>query len=136
MAVAIKETVSNFMERFHGHPENLPREPSAEEFQQLRKKYTDAGQGHVFAFVDELQTGERSQLFHQLSSFDPVRINELADKALNPPKADDGTASLEPLPDIATASILDSDPKDLEQWYEEGLKLVAGNKAAVVLMSG
>lgn len=136
MAAAIKETVSNFMGRFHGHPENLPREPYAEEFQQLRKKYTDAGQGHVFAFVDELQTGERSQLFHQLSSFDPVRINELADKALNPPKADDGPASLEPLPDVATASILDSDPKDLEQWYEEGLKLVAGNKVAVVLMAG
>ncbi|KAF4213179.1 hypothetical protein CNMCM8980_010469 [Aspergillus fumigatiaffinis] len=136
MAAAIKETVSNFMERFHGHPENLPREPSAEEFQQLRQKYTDAGQGHVFAFVDELQTVEKSQLFHQLSNFDPIRINELADKALNPPKAEEGPASLEPLPDVATASILDSDPKDIEQWYEEGLKLVAGNKVAVVLMAG
>ncbi|RAH71194.1 UDP-N-acetylglucosamine diphosphorylase [Aspergillus aculeatinus CBS 121060] len=132
-AAAIKETVSNL---FHSQPENALREPSPEDFQQLRQKYIDAKQDHVFAFVDELKSAEKTQLFHQLSNFDPNRINELADKALNPPKAQKGPASLEPLPDVATASILDSDPSDIQRWYEEGLQLTADNKVAVVLMAG
>ncbi|KAL1963217.1 hypothetical protein VTN77DRAFT_8542 [Rasamsonia byssochlamydoides] len=117
--------------------ENTPREPSPEELQQLKEKYEKAGQGHVFKFFDELNPAEKGQLFQQLLTFDPNRINELADKALNPPKASaEERASLEPLPESATASILDSDPKDLERWYNEGLKLVAENKVAVVLMAG
>lgn len=136
MAAAIKETVSNLVDKFSGHSENALRQPSAEELQQLQQKYTDAGQGHLFAFIDELQPAEKTQLFHQLSNFNPTRINELADKALNPANSQEGPVSLEPLPDVATASILDSDPKDIQQWYDEGLQLVAGNKVAVVLMAG
>jgi UDP-N-acetylglucosamine/UDP-N-acetylgalactosamine diphosphorylase len=133
---AIKETVSNLIHKIAGSAEEAPREPSTEEFQALKKKYTDAGQGQVFAFVDELQTADKSRLFHQLSTFDVTRINELADKALNPPKTDETPATLEPLPSSATASIIDSDPADLESWYDAGLKQVAENNVAVVLMAG
>ncbi|KAJ5389227.1 UDP-N-acetylglucosamine pyrophosphorylase [Penicillium cataractarum] len=133
---AIKETVSNLIGKITGSAEEAPREPSAEEFQALKKKYTDANQGQVFAFVDELQTADKSRLFHQLSTFDVTRINELADKALNPPKTDDAPATLEPLPSSATASIIDSDPTDLKSWYDAGLKQVAENNVAVVLMAG
>lgn len=136
MAAAIKEAVSNLVGKISGPGEAAPREPSAEEFQQLQKKYADAGQEHVFAFVDELQTVEKSQLFYQLSNFDPVRINELADKSLNPPKAEQTSVTLEPLPEVATASILDSDPADIQKWYDAGLKQVAESNVAVVLMAG
>lgn len=137
MASAIKDAVSNVLGKIQGTatPE-VPREPSVEEFQALQKKYTDAGQGHVFAFVEELTTVEKSQLFHQLSNFDPTRINELADKSVNPPPAEQGAVTLEPLPEVASASILDSDPSDIQKWYEAGLKEVAANKVAVVLMAG
>ncbi|KAF5866785.1 UDP-N-acetylglucosamine pyrophosphorylase [Aspergillus alliaceus] len=133
MAAAIKETVSNLI---HGHSENTPRQPSSEEFQQLQQKYNDAGQGHVFTFTDQLSQVEKAQLFHQLSNFDPNRINELADKVLNPTKTQEGPVTLEPLPEVATASILDSDPKDIQRWYDEGLRAVSENKVAVVLMAG
>lgn len=138
MAAAVKETVSNIVDKIYGHhSEEDPRQPSPEEFQQLKQKYVDAGQGQVFAFVDELQPAEKARLYDQLSNFEPTRINELADKALNPPKTtQDEAVSLEPLPEVATASILDSDPKDIQKWYDEGLKLVAENKVAVVLMAG
>lgn len=133
---AIKETVSNLIGKIAGSAEEAPREPSTEEFQALRKKYTDAGQGQVFAFVDELQTADKSRLFHQLSTFDVARINELAETALNPTKTDETPATLEPLPASATASIIDSDPADLKSWYDAGLKQVAENNVAVVLMAG
>lgn len=136
MAAAIKETVSNLMGKLQPHAEPALPEPSAEDFQKLQQKYTEAGQGQVFAFVDELQPTEKTQLYHQLTNFDPTRVNELAEKALSPAAAPEGPPTLEPLPDVALASILDSDPKDIQQWYDAGLKAVSENKVAVVLMAG
>ncbi|KAL4784513.1 nucleotide-diphospho-sugar transferase [Aspergillus varians] len=129
-------TIKNLVEKFQGHSEPALREPSAEEVQELKQKYEKSGQEQVFAFYDQLSQTEQARLFHQLSNFDPTRINELADKALTPPKAEAGPVSLEPLPEIATASILDSDPKDIQGYYDEGLKLVAENQVAVVLLAG
>lgn len=111
------------------------REPSAQQLGELRQKYEAAGQGHVFKYWDELGSAEKGELYNQLLTIDPNRINELVDRALNPPK-DVEKPVLEPLPESATASILDSDPKDIERYYNLGLKLVAENKVAVVLMAG
>ncbi|KAL4753387.1 hypothetical protein BDW72DRAFT_168922 [Aspergillus terricola var. indicus] len=132
MAAAIKSLV----DKFQGHSEPALRLPSAEEVRELKQKYEQAGQSQVFAFYDQLSQKEQAQLFHQLSTFDPARINELADRALNPPKSETGPISLEPLPEVATASILDSDPKDIQSYYNEGIKLVAENQVAVVLLAG
>ncbi|RMJ23814.1 UDP-N-acetylglucosamine pyrophosphorylase [Aspergillus sp. HF37] len=121
MAAAIKGTVSNIMDKINPSAQEPLREPSPDEFQQLQQKYVDSGQGQAFAF---------------LSGIDPSRVNQLAETALAPPKAEQEPASLEPLPDVALASILDSDPNDIQRWYDEGLKLVAESKVAVVLMAG
>merc|ERR1711977_452437 len=97
------------------------------------------GQEQVFAFYDELSVAEKAALFEQLSSFDPDHINTITDRALNPPaqtKDADKESGLEPLPDPATASILDSKTEDSEKWYESGLDLIAANKVGVVLMAG
>ncbi|KAH8692405.1 UDP-N-acetylglucosamine pyrophosphorylase [Talaromyces proteolyticus] len=129
--------VHNLLDKIQGKAQDAPpHPPSAEELQQLRAKYDTAGQGHVFSFYDSLPSAEQGQLFQQLLTFNPTRINELADIAINPPKASSEPAKLEPLPASATASILDSDPTDLEKYYNEGLKLVSENKVAVVLMAG
>jgi UDP-N-acetylglucosamine/UDP-N-acetylgalactosamine diphosphorylase len=136
MAAAIKGTVSNIMDKINPPAQEPLREPSPDEFQQLQQKYVDAGQGQAFAFVGELKPAEKTRLFHQLSGIDPSRVNQLAETALAPPKAEQEPASLEPLPDVALASILDSDPNDIQRWYDEGLKLVADSKVAVVLMAG
>ncbi|KAA8575441.1 hypothetical protein EYC84_004601 [Monilinia fructicola] len=114
-----------------------PKEPSSTELEQLKEKYTKAKQDQVFAFYDSLEVAEKASLYEQLSSFDPAYINKITDKALNPPKTQDAEETgLEPLPESATASILDSKAEDIEKWYESGLDLIAENKVAVVLMAG
>ncbi|KAF2100313.1 UDP-N-acetylglucosamine pyrophosphorylase [Rhizodiscina lignyota] len=141
MAAAVKEVVHSLAEKLHltgkessATPAN---EPSADEVKELRSKYEKAGQDHVFAFYDTLSASEKAALFAQLSNFDPDRINELADKALNPPKTEGKEeAKLEPLPESATSSVLDSARSDLEKWYESGLDLIGENKVGVVLMAG
>ena len=113
------------------------QEPSEDEVHNLREKYEKTGQEHVFAFYDELDKAEKASLFDQLQSFAPHRIAVLADKALHPPKPTDETRpKMEPLPDSATASLLDLDAEDIQKWYRTGLGLIAQCKVAVVLMAG
>lgn len=139
---SVRDTIGNIMDNLHLSSKdegNIPAtEPAEAELKELREKYEKAKQGQVFAFYDELKISEKAALFEQLSKFDPERINELAEKALHPPKAEsaDKQPQMEPLPESATASILDSADADLHEWYESGLDLVAQDKVAVVLMAG
>ena len=142
MAAAVKDTMNTLLEKLHitgsGAPAVPPKEPSEEELKGLREKYEQAEQGQVFAFYNQLDTAQKAALFDQLSKFDPTYINEITDKALHPPKPEtkDTEPSLEPLPDNATSSVLDSKDEDLTKWYTSGLELIAENKVAVVLMAG
>lgn len=111
-------------------------EPAAQAVTELRDKYTKAGQGHVLNFYDSLKTAEKAALFEQLSGFDPTRINEITERALKPADSDDSSAELAPLPESATASILDSSAEDIQKWYDSGLDLIGKNQVAVVLMAG
>ncbi|CZS95130.1 hypothetical protein WAI453_011203 [Rhynchosporium graminicola] len=136
------EAVKNVLEKMHLGGEgnkSAAKEPSPTELQELKEKYTKAKQEQVFAFYDELSVAEKAALFEQLSSFDPEHINTITDRALNPPaqtKDADKETGLEPLPESATASILDSKAEDIEKWYDSGLDLIAENKVSVVLMAG
>jgi UDP-N-acetylglucosamine/UDP-N-acetylgalactosamine diphosphorylase len=138
---AVKNSISSALETLHltgGEKAAPATEPSADELNELKEKYKKVGQEQVFAFYDELSTAEKAALYQQLSGFKPEYINEITDKALNPPKSDNVSteSTIEPLPDHATSSILDSKPEDLEKWYNSGLELIADNTVAVVLMAG
>lgn len=137
---AVKDMINKGLETMHitgGEQASPAKEPSADELKRLKEKYEKAGQEQVFAFYDELSTAEKAALFSQLSNFKPDYINEITEKALHPPKTEESAeATIEPLPDHATSSVLDSKPEDLEKWYNSGLELIAGNKVAVVLMAG
>lgn len=133
------EAVQNVLQKLLGSEKaSPPKEPTAEELQQLREKYEKAEQEQVFAFYDTLSSTEKATLYNQLAGFDPEHINQITQRALNPPKVENEEkgAGLEPLPESATASILDSKAEDIEKWYDSGLDLIAANKVAVVLMAG
>lgn len=143
MAAAIKEGVNSILDKISAATSSstppAPREPTDDELKELKTKYEKANQSQVFAFWDDLTSSEKGTLFAQVSSLSsPDRINELADKAINPPKAseEEKNPKMEPLPESLTASILDSKTEDLDRWYAQGLDLVAANEVAVVLMAG
>ncbi|KAK2736411.1 UDP-N-acetylglucosamine pyrophosphorylase [Myotisia sp. PD_48] len=138
MASAIQETVANLVAKIPGVGTSSLRKPSADEIQELKQKYEQAQQGQVFACFDKLTSEKQTSLFHQLSAFDPQHINTLVERATLTPQSSTSPPSdvLEPLPENATASMLDSDPADLRRWFEDGLTLIANNEVAVVLMAG
>lgn len=152
MAAAIRDMASGMMEKLHlsGSKEagevSLP-EPTAEEIKELKEKYEKAGQEQVFAFWDSLNSSDKASLYHQLAPIDPEHINMITDKALNPPKKEeskqegkeegkDSAPELDQLPESATSSVIDSKAEDLKKWYDDGLKFIAENQVAVVLMAG
>lgn len=118
--------------------EGVPaKEPTEQQLKDLRERYSQAGQEQVFAFYDELSTAEKASLYERLSSVDPNHINDITQKALKPQgSGKEEDIKLEPLPESATASILDSKVEDTESWYDSGLDLVAEGTVAVVLMAG
>lgn len=130
------DTVKSVIHKLqHGENSTPHREPSIEELEALKTKYEKAKQEQVFAFYDELTSAEKVEFFNQLSSFDPDYINQITDKALNPPPAP-AEISVSPLPESVTASIYSSKPGDIEKWYNAGLDFIAENQVGVVLMAG
>ncbi|KAL8948402.1 MAG: hypothetical protein Q9222_005404 [Ikaeria aurantiellina] len=135
-------TFSNILEKLNltsKNDEGVPaKEPSEDEVKDLKEKYVKANQDQVFAFYDELSIAEKAGLFERLQSFDPQYINEITGKALHPPQdsTENQEVKLEPLPETATASILDSKDEDVQSWYSSGLELVSKGQVAVVLMAG
>jgi UDP-N-acetylglucosamine/UDP-N-acetylgalactosamine diphosphorylase len=112
-------------------------EPTADSLAALKKTYEDAGQGQVFAFYDSLSSDERGALYEQLSQLKPDYINTITERALNAPAPTAaGDTKLEPLPDSAVASILDSPASDIAGWYDSGIDLIAAGKVAVLLLAG
>ncbi|KAI1827836.1 nucleotide-diphospho-sugar transferase [Xylaria intraflava] len=112
-----------------------PKQFTAANVAALKAKFESAEQGHVFAFYDSLSDTEKETFFNQLQKIDPVRINKLWHAAQNPPKEAESTV-VEPLPESATASILDSKPEDLQRWYNLGLDLIGKGEVAVILLAG
>lgn len=137
---AIKDTVNQALEKLNltSSTQAAPaKEPSAEQLSELKSKYEKAGQEQVFAFYDKLATAEKAALFEQLSRFSPDYINEITEKALRPAQAEEASETkLEPLPENATSSAIDTAQEDLDKWYNSGLEMIAENKVAVVLMAG
>ena len=131
-------TMNKILEKLNlsSKDEGVPaKEPTTEDIDKLGECYEKAGQEQVLTFYDELNIAEKASLFERLSSINPNYINEITQKALKPQESGKET-KLEPLPEEATASILDSKSEDIESWYKSGLDLVAEGQVAVVLMAG
>ena len=101
------DTIKNLVDKVTGGDKPAVRIPTNDEITALRMKYVNAKQEHVFTFFDDLAENEKAAFFHQLSEFDPEHINKITDRALNPPKASEEQDVLEPLPESATASVLE-----------------------------
>ncbi|KAI9089810.1 nucleotide-diphospho-sugar transferase [Phlyctochytrium arcticum] len=105
-------------------------------YETIRKTFTDAGQGHVFQFWDELTEVQKTELLNNLSKIDVERVNRIYRKATGSTDKP-ATANIEPLPESAFASTIpESSRQKIEAWNKSGRQLIAQNKVAVILLAG
>ncbi|KAK9763187.1 UDP-N-acetylglucosamine pyrophosphorylase [Basidiobolus ranarum] len=109
---------------------------SIDEITSLKEFYTAAGQGHVFTFFDDLST-EKQQLFvAQLKDIDPSFINRVYEKVTADEKVTQEQNEIKPFPAERSGSILTANKETIDDWETTGLKAIAQNQVAVILMAG
>ncbi|KAF7722014.1 UDP-N-acetylglucosamine pyrophosphorylase [Apophysomyces ossiformis] len=113
---------------------------SESDLQALKKRFEDAGQGHVFRYFCELSSVESQiALYNQLAAIDVERLNAIYETAIrNASEAEAGKheTSLEPLNEEVFDSVLKASPETLRAWESIGMRQIADNKVAVILMAG
>ena len=104
----------------------------------LRKRYEDAGQGHLFKFWSNLTDSQQGELVSQLDALNIERVNRIFAKAVSSEKrASDPNAqsdSIEPLPKSVSESV--SNTAKAQEWRQIGLAAIARGEVAVLLMAG
>ncbi|KAJ1961436.1 UDP-N-acetylglucosamine pyrophosphorylase, partial [Dispira parvispora] len=108
------------------------------ELQALRNRFQQGGQGHVFKYWESLSTDQQKALLEQVKELDVDYINKICKQALEglAHAADPAQAVIEPLPENCVGSTLTASPEQHEAWFQQGLKLIAQGKVAVILMAG
>lgn len=108
--------------------------PAADDVKSLRAKYADADQEHLWTFYEDLDAASQIELYDQLQNIDPAHINEIVQEAKKCSQED--TGELLALPDDVCDTLIDAKAEDIAKWRDAGLKLIAGNEVAVIVMAG
>jgi len=115
-----------------------PQTAATMSIDKLKKRYEEAGQGHLLQFFDTLNEEDRAKLVSQLEALDVERVNRIYQKAVSAEKeaADPSTEadSIGPLPKDASDSVADADK--VEEWRKIGLSAIARGEVGVLLMAG
>ncbi|KAJ2719041.1 UDP-N-acetylglucosamine pyrophosphorylase [Coemansia sp. Benny D115] len=105
----------------------------------LKQRYSDAGQGHVFQFFDDLDDAAAAALFEQLSEIDIESCNTFFKRTVGGAQGEDPAPDrIEPLASESFASTIAGSPQagDVDAWRAEGMRLIRENKVAVILLAG
>ncbi|OAV99357.1 hypothetical protein PTTG_04566 [Puccinia triticina 1-1 BBBD Race 1] len=133
-------------EQLQPNTQAIAEKPSTADMEgsaKTQQEYEEAGQGHVFAFFDQLQTEEKEELVNQLKSIDPQRVNQIFKQSTS--KSGSGAepidkTDLEPPPKDSLESIIDlSKPeikRNVSEWESLGFKSMKEQKVGILLLAG
>ncbi|KAG0244143.1 UDP-N-acetylglucosamine pyrophosphorylase [Mortierella sp. GBA43] len=113
------------------------QETGSTDIAQLKQRYVAAGQGHLFAFFDELSQEEQQNLVQQLSALNVERVNRIHQKATTcpSPMLNNQAAQIAPLPEECFDSIMEAEKDKVQEWTTLGLNQISQNKVGTRLGS-
>jgi UDP-N-acetylglucosamine/UDP-N-acetylgalactosamine diphosphorylase len=106
------------------------------EIEELKARFQNAGQGHVFKFYNHLGEEEQAALLNQLKEIDVENLNSIYDKAIQGATKMNEELAIEPLPETVFDSVLKHQQAQIDEWEQLGLENIAKGKIAVILMAG
>lgn len=103
----------------------------------VKRKFIEAGQGHIFKYWDTLSENERESFISQLSKIDdPQSFMDDVEKAIAYSSSLSELKEYSQLPDASFNSTITSSVDQLKQWENLGLQLINQGKVGIVLMAG
>lgn len=104
----------------------------------MLEDFKEAGQDHIVRAYEQLESPEQQKaLLDQLSSIeDPKKLVSVVQLAIKHSSEGAASKDLAQLPDNCTASVLDHNKEELKTWRDLGLKAIAQNQVAVLLLAG
>ncbi|PVU90738.1 hypothetical protein BB561_004740 [Smittium simulii] len=102
----------------------------------LRSIYTAAGQGHIFNRIESLSQPELDAFIETIEAIDIENV--VANFNLAVKRSDSAAVvnKISPLDQSEVASEVKDNPETVQSWYNEGLKKVADNQVAAIVMAG
>jgi UDP-N-acetylglucosamine/UDP-N-acetylgalactosamine diphosphorylase len=105
-------------------------------FEDIKKRFEAAGQGHLLTFWPQLSEEQQSSLLKQLSALDIERVNRIYAKAVGAEKdTSHDHDPVEPLPEESFETVI-GDPTKEAELRKLGLQAIAQGEVGVLLMAG
>ncbi|EEY65532.1 UDP-N-acetylhexosamine pyrophosphorylase, putative [Phytophthora infestans T30-4] len=105
----------------------------------LRKTYEEAGQGHVFRFVDagKVTAQDANELVENLQHYDPHQVAALFNRSTKANSVADAAADeVTPLEEGVVHQLSETAPELKEKWLDLGLEAVSKGMAGALVLSG
>lgn len=106
-------------------------------FEEIKAKYEEAGQGHVFKYWDTLSNEKKETFIEQLSKLNGPKVfmNDVSN-AIKYSSSVTGSREYTQLPASSFSSTISSSVEQLNEWESEGLNLIKHGKVGIILMAG
>ncbi|ETP13901.1 hypothetical protein F441_11094, partial [Phytophthora nicotianae CJ01A1] len=105
----------------------------------LRKSYENAGQGHVFRFVDagKVTAQDASVLVESLQQYEPHQIANLFDRSTKADSVASAAADeVTPLEEGVVHQLTETAPELKKKWLDLGLEAVSKGMTGALILSG
>ncbi|KAL4152470.1 hypothetical protein PRNP1_009399 [Phytophthora ramorum] len=105
----------------------------------IRRTFDDAGQSHVFRFVDagKVTAQDACELIESLRQYDPSQIAGLFERSTKADNVVSGAADeVTPLEDGVVHQLSETDPELKAKWLDLGLEAVSKGMVGALVLSG
>lgn len=109
--------------------------PDTNNLRKQKQKWEDAGQGHVFQFIEDLDETKKKVLYNQLQEIDVSKLQEYRQHAIDTDNdmKESLNAQYSALP---TVTIANCSEEERRRWRDIGMKLIAAGEVAVLVLAG
>jgi UDP-N-acetylglucosamine/UDP-N-acetylgalactosamine diphosphorylase len=104
---------------------------------ELREKFSNAGQDHLFKYWDQLSESQQSAFLKQLSKLgDPEAFIRDVSNAIAYSSSVAESKVYTQLPQSSYTSTISSSKETLNEWETKGIELIKDGKVGIILMAG